>query len=196
MRRLLSPRRTSSTCLQTCLTTRSSRTSSLLIRSSSSLGFIDYRQKYSNKQDHQGYKKVSISFDSIKGYYFLQREANHSNDFNIDMNDTTQLKLLFCMEDNIAYYTLNQTFSSLPIKQKTYNFSSPLASLIKNINKQDDTQNSSAYPQYDCDTPEFRATHNPWRPRLPSKKLFDQPRFFLSLERKKIRLIKGLNNMT
>lgn len=62
------------------------------------------------------------------------------------MNDTTQLKLLFYMEDNIAYYTLNQTFSSLPIKQKTYNFSSPLASLIKNINKQDDTQNSSAYP--------------------------------------------------
>lgn len=49
------------------------------------------------------------------------------------------------MEDNIAYYTLNQTFSSLPIKQKTYNFSSPLSNLIKNINKQDDPQNSAAF---------------------------------------------------
>ena len=99
------------------------------------------------------------------------------------------------MEDNIAYYTLNQTFSSLPVKQKTYNFSSPLSSLIKNIAKQEEVPNLNAYPEYDLDNPEFKTTTNPWRPRLPSKKLFDDPKFFLSLERKKIRMIKSLKNM-
>jgi len=68
--------------------------------------------------------------------------------------------------------------------------------LIKNITKQEETDSSNVYPENDCDNPEFRTTNNPWRPKLPSKKLFDEPKFFLSLERKKIRMIKGLKNMT
>lgn len=31
-----------------------------------------------------------------------------------------------------------------------------------------------------------------WRPKLPSKKLFEDPKFLLSIERKKVRVINGL----
>lgn len=33
-----------------------------------------------------------------------------------------------------------------------------------------------------------------WKPKLPSKKLFEDPKFFMSLERKKVRVINGLRD--
>jgi hypothetical protein len=38
--------------------------------------------------------------------------------------------------------------------------------------------------------------HNVWKPTIPSKKLFEEPKFFLSLERKKFRIINGIKNMS
>ena len=33
-----------------------------------------------------------------------------------------------------------------------------------------------------------------WKPKIPSKKLFEEPKFLLSLERKKVRVINGLRD--
>jgi hypothetical protein len=42
----------------------------------------------------------------------------------------------------------------------------------------------------------YNKIHLALKPKLPSKKLFDEPRFFMSLERRKLRMIDGLKTMT
>jgi hypothetical protein len=78
------------------------------------------------------------------------------------------------------------------LRQKVYLFSSTSPNFHRRCKNTEAP--ASIAPLYQGE--DKKKVHTALRPTLPSKKLFDEPRFFLSLERRKIRIIDGLKNFS
>ena len=50
-------------------------------------------------------------------------------------------------------------------------------------------------PEYCEPASSAKKVHSALKPKLPSKKLFDEPKFFLSLERRKMKILDGLKKV-
>lgn len=89
--------------------------------------------------------------------------------------------------------TYSSSFNAQPIRQKVYLFSQ-LLHKSRQVASSPSHRTTCHFFRHSDPVPSPESPSSQWKPKLPSKKLFEDPKFFISLERKKTRIINGIKN--
>ena len=98
------------------------------------------------------------------------------------------------MTQELVFSTIRSSSPIVQVKPKIYLFSQN-----HHLGSSKTTRNpelSKRKSKIDLGPNNNTISHNLWTSHLPVKRLFDDPKFFLSLQRKKFRIINGINNMS